>query len=145
MSFLFCCCFSTHRRLIEKLKTSLDTRRRAWIIRTLTSSIARACKVSFEKNVVFFSDPSAFRASLLVSCAPGTKVTPLAITTRVPCYVYLARLSLGYCAFHRARTITNTHSRYYCDDDSNDRMITSTWSMTNFRFFDLATLKPCGQ
>ncbi len=101
------------------------------------------------------SDPSAFRASLFVLCAPDIKVTQRAIITGyVPVYsaVHLARLSLGYCAFHRARSsLTHTgprQGRYYCDDDSNDeddRMMTSTWSMTNFRFFDLATLKPCGQ
>jgi hypothetical protein len=34
----------------------------------------------------FFSDRSAFRASLLVLCAPGNKVTPRAITNWVPCY-----------------------------------------------------------
>jgi len=57
MSFLFCCCFSTHRRRIEKLKTSLDTRRRFWWIRTQQSTIARVSKVSFEKNNAFLVAP----------------------------------------------------------------------------------------
>jgi hypothetical protein len=57
MSILFCCCFSTHRRRIEKLKTSLDTRHRDWWMRTLTSTIARVYKVYFEKKDVSNSVP----------------------------------------------------------------------------------------
>ncbi len=110
MSFLFCCCFSTYRRRIEKLTTPLDTRHRAWWIRILTSTIARVYKVSFEKRDAFQIPTPQLLGRHCLFCVlqisshaarehhrvPVLCCAPDAIVTRVLCFP--------------PRAITNTHT-----------------------------------
>jgi hypothetical protein len=107
MSILFCCCFSTHRRRIEKLTTPLDTRRRTGWIRILTSTIARVCKVSFGKKTLEKVAPHLLGRHCLF-CVLQAPKSRRAIITRALCYSNRVRDQ-----FHRARSsLTGTSMTY---------------------------------
>ena len=107
MSISICCYISMHTRRIEKLTTRCGPRHVNWWIPMQKPTDAIVCSNFLTNITAFLCRPSAFRASLLVSCAPGNilcAVTPRAIITRVLCFdripyaLHYPRSSLGGCA-----------------------------------------------